>query len=390
MNTRDLKEAVNKMEMKDKMKKEVAANVKRQMRAKGKGRRRSGWQKAAAAAVIFVAACGVLFVPVRAFVNSCVQERMEEMTKGEKEEIADALKQREAEADGFSREYTEKEAERRQALYQAYVQGTFPEQELPQADSEAQAEQYELCYLKTTGIFCLPERELTDEELLEIIDFTLKRDYVVTQEAEENDADEKVQPAAEGDGISQQQAEESAVKYLTDIYQVTGQGMDFGCYYKGPEEDFAGAGVENYLAVWRDIINHDFYSVCLNAHNGALIYAAYTGEQIPDGIGIKVEEAEKKIEAFHGSAAELLQKEGIKTCQKEYVFYEKYDDGTTTEYVKFLFVTEDGSTYTVEYGGNGMLSYYGLDDLSGYQDGIGRTDFVGNVGKRVESVLKQL
>ncbi len=85
-----------------------------------------------------------------------------------------------------------------------------------------------------------------------------------------------------------------------------------------------------------------------------------------------------------------MKKERNETYQKEYVFYEKYDDGTTREYVKFIFEKEDGSVYTAEYGWNGVLSYYGEDNLSDYHDGIGRIRFIENQGKRVESVFKQL
>ena len=399
MNTKDLKDAVNGIDMRDEMKKEVVRNVMKQTGKKRKGMKTFRWQKVAAAAVIVIAAGGVIGVPVRAFVNSYVRERMEEMNKEEKEAFVYAIDRMQVDPDSLSREYTENEKERRQTLYQQYVQGVFPESELPQVDSEKEAEQYEFCYLRATGKFYLPERELTDEELLEIIDFTLKRNYAITQRYEEmyaeeiaktkEQTDEEIKAIVEEGGITQQQAQEAATKYLLNIYNVTGQGLDFNCYYKGADDEFTGVGEENYLACWRDIVNHNYYDICISAHDGRLIGSTHSGEEIPED-GIKVEEAEEKISVLHAKAADLIKKDRNETYQKEYVFYEKYDDDTTTECVRFIFENEDGSVYSVEYGWNGVLSYYGEDDLSDYHDGIGRTRFIGNQGKRVESVFKQL
>lgn len=398
MNTKDLKDAVNGIGMKDEMKKEVVRNVMKQTGKKRKGMKTLRWQKVAAAAVVIVAAGGAIAFPVRAFVNSHVQERMEEMSQEDKDAIVDAVDHLQVNADSFSREYTENEKERRRVLYQQYVQGVFPESELPQVDSEKEAEQYELCYLKAASKFYLPERELTDEELLEIIDFTLKKKYAITQRYEEEYAeeiaktkaqtDEEMKAVVENGGVTQQQAEETAIDYLVKLYNVTGQGLDFGYYYKGADDEFTGVGEENYLACWKDIVNHDYYYICISARDGRLIGAMYSGEEIPDD-GIKAEEAEEKISALHDKAADFIKKERNETYQNEYVFYEKYEDNTTTECVKFIFEKEDGSVYTVEYGWNGVLSYYGEDKLSDYNDGIGRTRFIEGVGKSVVSVFRQ-
>ena len=37
------------------------------------------------------------------------------------------------------------------------------------------------CYVFETGYFNLPQREMTDEELLQIIDFNMLRNYVLSQ-----------------------------------------------------------------------------------------------------------------------------------------------------------------------------------------------------------------
>lgn len=84
------------------------------------------WRKNLAVAAAVLVAIGIVAVPVRAFVNSLVRERMEEMTQEEKETYVDTLKEQNVAADGFSREYTKQEAARYQELTKKYQEGTFP------------------------------------------------------------------------------------------------------------------------------------------------------------------------------------------------------------------------------------------------------------------------
>ncbi len=93
--------------------------------------------------------------------------------------------QRSLHADQFSREYTEKEMSRRKVLQQEYENGRFPENTLAMVENAGQIQDYgELVYAKDTSYFYLPERELTDEEILQILDFNSTREYVLEQNPE--------------------------------------------------------------------------------------------------------------------------------------------------------------------------------------------------------------
>ncbi len=111
-------------------------------------------------------------------------------------------------------------------LNQSYQNETVkPEKTIQEVDSAESMTEGTLCYIRSTGEYYLPERELTDEELLEIIDCNFRiaiNSQGWTQEkideAERRDRallEEKVKAAG---GISEDEAIEIARKAMeTDI-----------------------------------------------------------------------------------------------------------------------------------------------------------------------------
>ena len=180
------------------------------------------YRRMATAAAAFVLVAGVVSFPVHALVSSMVKERMESIPKEEVQEINDMVQSKLTEADEFSREYSDSEKERNVTLWQAYKGGKFPENVIAQVENEAEATEGTLCYVSSTGIFNLPDREMTDEEILEIIDFQHKMSYAVSQspaaqearaqkQAEEKQWRERIEAAG---GISEEEAIEIATKQL--------------------------------------------------------------------------------------------------------------------------------------------------------------------------------
>lgn len=75
------------------------------------------------------------------------------------------------ETGGIMREYSDDEKERMQELQQSYQnEDAYPEKRISEVDSAGEVMDGILCYIRSTGEYNLPNRELTDEELLEIID----------------------------------------------------------------------------------------------------------------------------------------------------------------------------------------------------------------------------
>ncbi|MDE7233095.1 MAG: hypothetical protein K2N37_08505, partial [Lachnospiraceae bacterium] len=168
MKVTDLREAVQKIKFEESRQEQMISAL----RAMKRPRRYTRTLRTAAAFAVCILTVGVLSMPVRALVNSLVQERMEEQPKEKVAELAEETQSQLAEADSKTREYTAGEKERRGKLYAQYLEGLFPTGELVQVNSEEEAAEHEFCFLSTTSVFYLPtNRELTDEEILEQIDF---------------------------------------------------------------------------------------------------------------------------------------------------------------------------------------------------------------------------
>ena len=144
-------------------------------------------------AAAFVLVAGVVSFPARAFVVSVVKERMESIPGEEVQEINDMVQSKPTEADTFSREYSDSEEERKKELWQAYKDGKFPENVITQVDNEEDAPEGTVCYVRSTGVFNLPTQEMTDEEMLEIIDYQHKMSYAVSQSTAAQEARAEMQ-----------------------------------------------------------------------------------------------------------------------------------------------------------------------------------------------------
>lgn len=396
MKVNDLTEAVNNINMNDEMQKKIIKNIETHTKKKQSSAKMHHWQKTVAAAAIAIVVLGAAAIPVRAFVNSLIQERMEALTEKEITSIAENTETQTTEADSYSRDYTASEKERYHDLYEQYKAGTFPKNEILQVDSEEAAQTHEFCYLTTTGHFYLPERELTDEELLEIIDFILKREYAFTMNYEQEHAEEIAQKKetekeaimanVESGGITEQQAIETASALLPAFYGITGEGMDFNHYYNEGDEMITPPTEPYYCVNWTDIISHQYYYFFISAKDGRLTSTTYSsGSQ--DEKALAIEEAEGKITALHKKAAAFMKEKIKETYDKEYVYYLTYNNETTTRCVKFIFAKEAGSAYEVSYLWNGTFAGFEETDLSDYENGKTLSPSMGDEKQEVKTVF---
>lgn len=193
MNGGQLRHALKQVHMKENMQEEIIMNVRTQM-TDGTYRRNSFKRNMVSAAACLMA-IGMVSIPAyagyqgfrSAITSDKVLARMQEIPNEEQQDIYNMVQyeQRSLHADQFSREYTEKEMSRRKVLQQEYENGRFPENTLAMVENAGQIQDYgELVYAKDTSCFYLPERELTDEEILQILDFNSTREYVLEQNPE--------------------------------------------------------------------------------------------------------------------------------------------------------------------------------------------------------------
>ena len=412
MGAEELRDSVKGIRMKEEMRRAVIENVTKRTEQSNGGRGQNGQEESGkimqygkksrirknlAAAAIVVVVIGAASVPVRAFVNSLVKERMEEMPQEEKDTYVETIKEQEVEADGYSRAYTESEKERYQEMAKRYQEGTFPEEKVIQADSEEEAAGYEFCFLKPTATFCLPDRELTDEELLQIIDFITKREYAygedyATEHAEEIAAQEEQEKAeiaenVEGGGITEQQAIEIATGKLSEIFDVTEDGFERNSYYNNGEDEAREAV---YCVNWSNIITHQYYYFYIDAEDGHMAWASHSGEEIADAPFVTAEEAKRRIPELQAQATECMKHIIGESYNKVYVYYLNYPDGSAGKAVRFYFAREDESAWAIAYTWDGMLYEIDEREITGLEDGMEREMWNGKESIKTHVVFQEL
>jgi len=135
---------------------------------------RMNWKRAV---ILAAALTAMLSITVTAAV-SVLQQRMEAMNEKEMEEYFMQIYQNVAGADNYNRPYLESEKERMEELGKSYEEaGLFPEGALTMISEPDAYKGKGVAFYGKTATFFFPEKEMSDEELLEIIDFMYKREY---------------------------------------------------------------------------------------------------------------------------------------------------------------------------------------------------------------------
>lgn len=170
------------------------------------------------------------------------------------------------EVDSTMRAYSDKEKERMRELQESYQNETAkPENMIQEVDSAEDVTEGMLCYIRSTGGYYLPDRELSDEELLEIIDCNFRialnmngktaAEYEAEDRAERAMLEEKVRVA---NGISEKEAIEIARKALETDLGEKGKEMELII------DETYGWSSDLCVADWSEIKEKD---------KGAIVYA---------------------------------------------------------------------------------------------------------------------
>lgn len=293
----EVKKVMDQVHISSEMQEELIMNIQNRMETGNTKARVWNWKKTATAAAAFVLAAGVVSFPVRAVVSSVVRERMESVPEEEVKGLNDMVQsQNEVLADGFSREYTDREKERMKELRQAYENGTFPEKAIAQADNEETMTEGALCYIRSTGVFNLPAQEMTDEEMLQIIDFQHKMSYAVAQgpQVQEAGAESQEKEARlkkilqDAGGMSEDEAVEIARKQLEADLGDAADGLELMTDHLGSGAslldalDYAEVELEReskagvlYDVSFGNPETHSVYSYLIDAVDGSILYTCH-------------------------------------------------------------------------------------------------------------------
>lgn len=371
-----LREAIQEIEFDKEKQEQMILAIQKKKRPLRYGRA----LRIAAAFAVCILTVGVLSVPVRAIVDSLVLERMEEIPKEEIERIGEQIQSQRVEADSHTREYTQEEKERRGKLYEQYLSGTFPEGELPQVDSEAEAAEYEFCYLTTTSVFYLPaDRALTDEEILEQIDFEKKRDYALQEQHAEEIAERKKEEKAQikevvaSGGITEERAVEIAEGYLQQVFGLDGSGMEMNHYYIS-EDEYMPIFPNSYGVNWSDNGNHRYYYFFIDAADGTLLSVSCSHD-MKERLAMRpavIEAAYKTASVSEQAEQFLKEKLGIQETYEEVRSY--YLVNTESEKVSgtvdVLFVMADGTARQITSTWDGEVCDYSVTMQEDYEEHI--------------------
>jgi len=172
----DWKKIVREIEIKEEMKEELLRQCKRNKHVSNLLFR---YSKVAAAAAVFLV-CFAGSITVYAAVNA-YQARLDAMDDEEITEHYDFAQIGTAEADSWSRPLTKSERARMNELRGVFEQG----ERFPEGEIGTTGEAGDFYYEAETRTFHLPEEELTDEQLLEILDLWAKLDYSLQKRNEE-------------------------------------------------------------------------------------------------------------------------------------------------------------------------------------------------------------
>ena len=165
--------------------------------------------------VIPAAAC-LLLASVTVTASGLYRARMESMNHEKLETYFSGLQEADVAADSYSRPLTDGEKNRLEELRQAYLEeGYFPQKELAMLDSP---EKYKkgVAFYAARSIFFLPEEEMTEEELLELIDFREKRDYSLAKITEEIEAGDYEYVKTEDSALPGDMSQESGSQQTQD------------------------------------------------------------------------------------------------------------------------------------------------------------------------------
>lgn len=165
--------------------------------------------------VIPAAAC-LLLASVTVTASGLYRARMESMNHEKLETYFSGLQDADVAADSYSRPLTDGEKNRLEELRQAYLEeGYFPQKELAMLDSP---EKYKkgVAFYAVRSTFFLPEEEMTEEELLELIDFREKRDYSLAKITEEIEAGDYEYVKTEDSALPGDMSQESGSQQTQD------------------------------------------------------------------------------------------------------------------------------------------------------------------------------
>ena len=171
----------DKIEMPDDVKKNIYNNCSMHKRELG----RKYLAKKVAFAAVFIATVTVGWVGVKAGYDS-YKDRMKNIPKEEREQAKEIFYNGHDTFYDSSRELSRDESIRYDELCKEYANGRFPKESLKFIKDQKNFGKNELVFIEKDNFLHLPESEMNDEQIIQLIDFTEKLYTVSSEEIKKN------------------------------------------------------------------------------------------------------------------------------------------------------------------------------------------------------------
>ena len=305
-----------------------------------------------------------LSIGAGAAINLYIQ-RMNSLNEEEMLTYNSEVQNTDQEADSFSRQLSKLERDKMLEFREEYeTEGRFPTKEILKVQKKSEVVHGELCFCVENSTFYLPKQELTDDELLQIIDFMEKRDYSVRKK---NSVSEL--PSSENEKVSEDEAVEFAKKILADVYNLDITYADEEIEFETTQNS-KGEKLSSYFVYLKNRKWEFDATVEIDSETGVLNGIDIDNKSKEECIsGIKVEK--KRYQEYGSEIRQLYEHlQYGKNIKKMWVTYNYLEDGTLNRgNVKYVIETEDGRGYVFIYSINADIVYdiYQIPDIEFFE-----------------------
>lgn len=305
-----------------------------------------------------------LSIGARAAINLYIQ-RMNSLNEEEMLTYNSEVQNTDKEADSFSRQLSKLERDKMLEFREEYeTEGRFLTKEILKVQKKSEVVHGELCFCVENSTFYLPKQELTDDELLQIIDFMEKRDYSVRKK---NSVSEL--PSSENEKVSEDEAVEFAKKILADVYNLDITYADEEIEFETTQNS-KGEKLSSYFVYLKNRKWEFDATVEIDSETGVLNGIDIDNKSKEECIsGIKVEK--KRYQEYGSEIRQLYEHlQYGKNIKKMWVTYNYLEDGTLNRgNVKYVIETEDGRGYVFIYSINADIVYdiYQIPDIEFFE-----------------------
>lgn len=333
----NLKRAVSQIHMNDTAKDRIIKEYKRKYSKKRR------YQMNVKVIVAFSLLTVILLcTPVMAQVRESLKQWLSHMTQKEIKVRYDSFQNSEGEAYQYSRELNWNERLREDQLKSLYKKGErFPKGSLMILKQGEKVNPDAIIYDEKHSTWYFPSRELTDEELLEMIDYNYKLNYSIDVINESDEITEDTEPVKTV--ITEEQALETVKNFIEAAYEVK----------TDPERMFVEDDASGYYTIkYSGLETKEGYkqdcSISVSSRNGTL-YSVFYDDRAYNASCSQTGEF-PNWQVWYEKGKDVLDSiTGGSTIKKSHylVYYGGDNSKVSTKKIHYLYELENGDTYSM-------------------------------------------